>query len=114
MKQSLTFNGFHDAFRAYDRLDNFSYDGLKALFDWFEDMEENDGEQVELDVIGICCEFTEEHWSDIADNYSIDLPESGDDIYARALNRLAVEDYIDNNTLVVSAPDSGDFVYVAF
>ena len=34
---------------------HFSEAGLKALMEYFDDL----GEDVELDVIGICCEFTE-------------------------------------------------------
>ena len=46
---------FRRAFTDYDRADQFSYEGLGALFDWLEDT----GAPYELDVIGLCCEFTE-------------------------------------------------------
>ena len=36
------------------RPDNFSYAGLKALYEYFTDM---GSEEMELDVIGICCDF---------------------------------------------------------
>ena len=36
------------------RPDNFSYAGLKALYEYFIEM---GSEEMELDVIGICCEF---------------------------------------------------------
>jgi hypothetical protein len=41
------------------RPDQFSYDALRALFDWYEQLEEATGEQIELDVIAICCDWTE-------------------------------------------------------
>ena len=59
MKQTVSLNDFRDAFRAYDRLDNFSYDGLGALFEYLEELEEDTGEEMELDVIAICCDFSE-------------------------------------------------------
>ena len=58
MKQTVNEYTFTEAFRNL-RPDNFSYAGLKALFDYFEEYEEGTGEEMELDVIAICCDFTE-------------------------------------------------------
>lgn len=58
MITQVGFNDFVDAFRAYDRYDNFGYDGLKALFDYLENYEEETGQSYELDVIALCCEYT--------------------------------------------------------
>ena len=55
---TVTQNDFHDAF-SLSRPDNFSYDGLNALYEYFDDYSEDTGEPFELDVIAICCEFTE-------------------------------------------------------
>ena len=51
---------FVDAFKRL-RPNNFSYEGLLALFDWFEELEDQGNEQMELDVIAICCDFSEYH-----------------------------------------------------
>ena len=59
MKESITKCQFMDRFRDYDRQDQFSYDGLSALYDWLEDISENCGTEYELDVIALCCEFSE-------------------------------------------------------
>ena len=59
MKRNVTEHDFTEAFRDYGRQDNFSYEGLKALYEWFEEYEEDAGEEIELDVIGICCDFSE-------------------------------------------------------
>ena len=58
MKQTINFTQFADAFKAI-RPDNFSYAGLKALYDYLEQYEEDTGGEVELDVIALCCEYTE-------------------------------------------------------
>ena len=50
---------FRDKFREMGRSDNFSYEGLGALFEWLDDLSDSIGEPIELDVIGICCEFSE-------------------------------------------------------
>jgi len=58
MKQSVNMYDFERAFKNFER-DNFSYDGLKALFEYLEEYEEGTGEEVELDVIALCCEYME-------------------------------------------------------
>ena len=58
MKQSINMYDFERAFKNFER-DNFSYDGLKALFEYLEEYEEGTGEEVELDVIALCCEYME-------------------------------------------------------
>lgn len=62
---------FRRAFTDYDRADQFSYEGLGALFDWLSEMANDCTESYELDVIGLCCGFTEySDFSEIYDNYS--------------------------------------------
>ena len=69
MKTNVSQYDFTEAFRAI-RPDNFSYDGLKALFEYLEQWGEDTGEEVELDVIALCCEFTEyENLAEFQDNY---------------------------------------------
>ena len=50
---------FIRAFENMGREEQFSYNGKIALFNYLEDYEENVGEQMELDIIALCCEFTE-------------------------------------------------------
>jgi hypothetical protein len=50
---------FIDSFRNMGRETQFSYGALVALFQYMEEMEESCGEEVELDVVALCCEFTE-------------------------------------------------------
>lgn len=59
MKQTVSASDFIDAFRAYDRQDQFSYDGLHALFEYLEGIESDTGTEMELDVVALCCDFTE-------------------------------------------------------
>lgn len=81
MKQSITQSQFIDAFRDYGRENNFSYDGLVALYDWLEMLEDDTGEPIELDVIALCCEFTEyEDLAEFQTNYGRNGYESLDDI----------------------------------
>ena len=59
MKQSINMYGFERAFKNMGRGEQFSYNGLKALFEYLEEYEEGTGEEVELDVIAFCCEYAE-------------------------------------------------------
>ena len=58
MIQTINECEFTMAFKEI-RPDNFSYSGLKALYNYLEDYEYDTGESVELDVIAICCDYTE-------------------------------------------------------
>ena len=59
MYQEISKSQFRDAFRDYNRADNFSYEGLGALYDYLEELEESGCGKVELDVIAFCCEYKE-------------------------------------------------------
>jgi len=50
---------FESRFKDYNRQDQFSSKGLKTLFAYLEDMADELGEPIEVDVIGLCLEFAE-------------------------------------------------------
>lgn len=56
MIQTMTFSDFVDAFREAGREDQFSYNGKRALFEYFNELWDAD---YELDVVGVCCTFSE-------------------------------------------------------
>ena len=68
MKTTVYFSEFCDYFRKI-RPDNFSYQGLRVLFDYLEEIDNSCGEESELDVIGLCCDFAESDWKTIAAEY---------------------------------------------
>jgi hypothetical protein len=108
MKTTVSNHDFIEAFRAYDRLDNFSFEALDLLFAYFEEYEEVTGEEIELDVVAICCDFNESDADDIITNYSIDVEGMDDDEKIEA-----VREYLQDNTTLVGETASG-FVYAAF
>ena len=59
MKQSVNMYQFERAFNNMYRGEQFSYDGLKALYEYLVEYEEDTGTEVELDVIALCCEYAE-------------------------------------------------------
>jgi hypothetical protein len=114
MKLSLNKYGFERAFVDANRKEQFSYEALGLLFDYFEDYEEQTGEEIELDVIAICCDYYEDTTENIARNYSIDLNDANpeDEDYEDQCKEI-VRDYLIDNTQLVGETDSG-FVYAAF
>lgn len=72
MKTTVSKHDFRKAFEDYNRQDNFSYEGLDALFDYLENYEEETDSEIELDVIALCCEFMEETIDYILDYYDLD------------------------------------------
>ena len=75
------FNDFIEEFKKHGRGSSFSYEGKKALFDYLNELGEEIGESIELDIIAICCDFKE--FKSLKDfnnyyNYNVD---SIDDIY---------------------------------
>jgi len=59
MKQTVNFYQFTDAFTNMNRQNQFSYKGKKALFEYLEEYEDSTGEQIELDIIALCCDYEE-------------------------------------------------------
>ena len=69
MKRTINFYDFEGAFETDTYKDHFSYEGKKALFEYLEEYEESTGEEIELDVVALCCEYVEyensdEFWED--------------------------------------------------
>ena len=88
MKTDVNFSQFYDAFKNSSYKNNFSYDGLRALYDYLIDYEENTGTEIELDVVALCCDYTEyEDIYDVIDAYSLQL-----DLNDIDLNDLETED----------------------
>ena len=87
-----------DAFQNMNREDNFTYTGLSALFDYLEECEDSTGEELELDVIALCCDFTEyEDLAEFQNNYGAEY-ETMDDI----------------DTTVIDVPGSDSFIIQNF
>lgn len=53
--KKLDFPGFVEAFRIAKREDNFTLDGLRAIYDFLMTLPE----PYELDVVALCCDFVE-------------------------------------------------------
>ena len=59
MKTTLSSYDFVNAFSRAYRETQFSRSARFALFDYLDQVEQDTGEEIELDVISLCCDFTE-------------------------------------------------------
>ena len=114
MKQTIGFCQFCDAFRDADRKENFSYDGLRVLFDYFDDMESQTGEDMELDVIAICCDYSELSTDEIIREYRIDITDfEGETITDEDELTEIVREYLEDRNCIVGE-NNGTFVFQVF
>ncbi len=121
MKTRVNFSKFCDTFTSMGRYDQFGYEALHVLFDYLEEYENGTGEDIELDVVALCCDYSHDSIEDIADNYSIDLSDCDDGICTASAygleqvdkaKRESVREYLEKNTIICGETDSG-FVYCA-
>ena len=101
MKETVTQSRFLDVFRQV-RPNQFSRNALVALFDYLDQLEQDLGEEQELDVIAICCDWTE--YADpieAAEAYGWEAPEveEGEERDDTS-DRKAIE-FLQDNTRVV-------------
>lgn len=61
---------FRDEFHRCGRGSQFSYDGLEILFDYLDELSDEIGEPMEMDVVAICCDYAEDSPEQIAKHYN--------------------------------------------
>lgn len=104
MKKTVSKHEFERAFFTANREDNFSCSALQLLFDHFMEVEEATGEEIELDVVVICCEYEENDFVSIAQQYDALEDDSSED---------AVIGFLQDNTQYIGKTSSG-LVYASF
>lgn len=111
MKTTLKFSDFTKAFRDYGRENQFSFEGLSLIYDYITEYERESGEEVELDVIGICCDWSEDSPEELVRAYDIDLGPALQDPEALP---LVVFEFMNDETIVAGVTSKGTIVYVQF
>ena len=107
MKQTVNFSKFIDAFNGHGRYDQFGYKALEVLFNYLEQLEEDCGEELELDVIALCCDYSVDSPDNIAEQYTIDLSDCEDD-----QDKLdQVVEWLNDRTSVCGTTADGAIVY---
>lgn len=75
MKRTIDLYQFIKAFTDCNRKNQFSTSALETLFDYYEEIESETGEEIELDVIAICCDWTEYEKQELINEYGYLLEE---------------------------------------
>ena len=82
MKKTLTKQDFINEFENSYRKENFSYQGLERLFDYFDQLEKESGCEIEMDIIAICCNYVEfDNINELKKKYEIPSYLSFDQIF---------------------------------
>lgn len=97
MKTTVNFSQFCDAFSEQYK-NNFTYDGKRALFDYLEQYEEDTGDEVELDPIALCCEYTQ--YDDLEDFNASYNGLKGDDNNEANENWYSMKDLHERTTVI--------------
>ena len=103
MKDTINKDQFRNWFRSSEQYRRtFSYEGLSALFDYLEEMEESTGEELDFDPVALCCEYSEyDTFEEFQEEYN------GEVLYP-TLDDL--EDY----TTVIRVGHTGSFIIQQF
>jgi hypothetical protein len=120
MKQTINENEFIQAFRTYGRLTegentgNFTREGLRALFEYLEEYEESINEELELDVISLCCEFAEyANYEELIQDYGY-LLEREDEQTQEEYNEALLEELQGHTQVVIINEDEGHYIIGSF
>ena len=110
MKKTITLNDFKQEFNSI-RPNNFTEEGLEILFDHLEQYESGCGEQIELDVIALCCDYEESDVNDIIASY-FNVYHSDAAILEEKL--VGVELFLEENTTLCGMTSDNNFVFAKF
>lgn len=92
MIKTINFQDFCDSFSDTYK-NNFTYEGKKALFEYLESFEDGTGEQIELDPIALCCEYTEyESAIEACEQYNTILTDDIDNVTKEQQSILWLQD----------------------
>ena len=106
---------YHMACRM-DRGHNFGYNGWQAIGEYLESLSDDIGEPIEVDIVGICCEYSkadsvEEWWQEYGEYSTIEQDEWEDSDEDTKLE--LIRDYLEYNTSVVCC-ESDCIIWLAF
>ena len=99
-----------------DRGHNFSYNGWNAIGEYLESLSEDLGEDIEVDIVGICCDYSmsesvDDFWNEYGKFSSID-PEEWEEMDDDE-KLEAIEEYLQDNTSIVCC-DEDCIIWQAF
>lgn len=92
-------------FKDYERVDNFGWDGIDALFDHLEELATDTGTPIEFDVIALCCDYSRyESFEEFQKEYN-----SGDND-----NYATLDEVREHTTVILIDGEDGPFIIQCF
>ena len=101
MKRTIDYYDFVDEFNRYDRANHFSRDGLNQLFNYMEEV----NSEYDLDVIALCCDFSQCSLDEFLDAFNIDA--EIDDLSTDEDKAEAITEYIGRRGFWYSLVEDG-------
>jgi len=96
-----------------ERNRNFSYEGLVVLFEYLENWEEETGEKIEFDMVGICCDYVEyDSIEDYVREYDVKVQKKN--YKTKDEYNQAVIEHIQDNTKYIPIPDTERFIIMFY
>ena len=115
--QTLCASDLYNLACRMDRGHNFGYDGWLAIGDYLEQMSDDTGKNIAVDIVGICCEYSiaesvEDFYSEwrsglgfSKEGVNIDTNEIWEDMTDKE-KLEAIENYLQENTSVVTCQEN--------
>lgn len=95
----VSFCDFLEEFEYVDRATYYSDEGLKALYNYLNELSDDIGEPIEMDAIGFCSEYDE---FDSIEEYNKDYDTNYQDV-----------EELEYDQTVIAVLDNGGFIVVA-
>lgn len=112
MKTTVNLQQFRQAFFDMGRHNQFSSDGLRVLFEALEQYEDETGEETELDVIALCCEYSENTPEQIAVMYDLEWVKEQSENNEEFIKSML--EVLNESTFVCGVTNSGTIIYQQF
>jgi hypothetical protein len=112
MKQTVYLDEFRQAFHNMGRGEQFSYEALELIYDYLEESDPD----MELDVIAICCDFSEGGFLEVANELDDDEDELTEECLGLDEEDTAqlIAEKLEDKTLVLGVTSDNSIVYLNF
>jgi hypothetical protein len=102
MYETVNLFGFINAFKKV-RPNNFTLEALELIYEFLTTYEDDTNIEVELDVIAICCDFTEMKQNEVLESYPI-----------LSKNENGIIDFLTEKTLFLGITSDKNYVFQSF
>lgn len=107
--QKFDSSDLYDLAVIWKRADSFGYDGWNAIGEYLEQLSEDIGKDIEIDIVAICCDYAiAEDVEDFFYQFSSYMGYNGRDEWdcmGSGEKLEAIEDYLNDRTSVVVCED---------